>query len=424
MIIKGNSKYEKDIYNSLINNNKHNKTNKTKKTIENNNSRKLKLKNLINKLNRNSIYRKPKYLIFIDFYNNPFCNDINAYLLFKHYIKINETNAVYVINNSSELYKSLLKKNKTKNLIPVNDTSNFYKVMYPYLLNSKIIVNSYVYYDIQKIVNKVNYLKYLFITHAIGYFKTKIISPQLDTLKESKRNIIISSPFEYEFYKHKLKYKDEYMHKAGLPRYDRLNLIKRNKSENKCILISFTYRKYSNTIYNKSLYKKNLESLLNNTSLMSILKNRNIDLIFIQHHFDFFRKRPFNSNNFQNVKYRNQSFLSHYIEQCSLFITDFSTISFDFMFLNKPVLFYLIDLKDKLHFEEKEYMRYDKNKDLYFENAFSKQGPLIKKIKDYVIHDFKLKNRLKKKYKSMFYYRTNITERIIYIINNIINTKK
>ena len=52
------------------------------------------------------------------------------------------------------------------------------------------------------------------------------------------------------------------MHKAGLPRYDRFNLIQRNKSENKCILISFTYRKYSNEIYNKSLYKKNLEILL------------------------------------------------------------------------------------------------------------------------------------------------------------------
>ena len=157
MIINSNSKHETDIYNSLINNNKHNKT---KKTIENNNSRKLELKNLINKLNRNSIYRRPKYLIFIDFYNNPFCNDINAYLLFKHYIKINETNAVYVINNSSELYKSLLKKNKTKNLIPVKGTSSFYKVIYPYLLNSKIIVNSYVYYDIQKIVSNVKIFIY------------------------------------------------------------------------------------------------------------------------------------------------------------------------------------------------------------------------------------------------------------------------
>ena len=212
MRIKSNSKHGKNIYYSLINNNKHNKISlRTKKTIciyfikilfiylavneilflkKINNSIKMKIKNLINKLKRNSIYRHPKYLIFFDFYENPFCNDINAYLLFKHYIKINETNAVYVINNSSELYNSLLKKNKTKNLIPVYDQSGFYNVIYPYLLNSKIIVNSYLYVDIQEIVNHVNYLKYLFITHAIGYFKTKIISPQFASLKESKRNII------------------------------------------------------------------------------------------------------------------------------------------------------------------------------------------------------------------------------------------
>ena len=390
------------------------------------NNRKFKytsLKNLIKQLKKDSIFRRPKYLIFIDFYTNPFCNDINAYLLFKYYIKTKKKNAIYVTNSESDLYKTLLKKNKTKNIIPVNSTSNFYEELYPYLLNSKIIVNSYIDLNIQQIVSNVNYLKYLFITHAIGYFKTKIIAPQFDALKEYKRNIIVSSPFEYEFYKKKLKYKDEYMHKAGLPRYDRFNSIKRNKSEKKCILVSFTYRKYSNIIYNNSLYKKNLEKLLNNISLMSFLKRKKIDLIYIQHHYDFFRKRPFNPNDFKYVKYRNQSYLSHYIEQCSLFITDFSTISFDFMFLNKPVLFYLIDLKDKINFEEKEYMKYDKNKELYFENSFSEQEPLIKKIKDYVNHDFKLKSGLKKKYKSMFYYRTNITKRIIHIINKIISKK-
>jgi len=380
------------------------------------------ISNLINQLKKDSNIRQEKYLIFFDFYSNPYCNDINSYLLFEYYIKNNETDAYYIINKGTDLYKELFKKNKTKNLIPIQSYDNLFEVIYPYLLNSKILVNSYIDLNIQKIVSKVNYLKYLFLTHAIGYFKTKIISEQFIYLKEDKRNIIVSSPYEYNFYKSKLKYRDKYMHKGGLPRYDNLNLIQKSISENKCILISFTYRKYPNKIYNKSLYKKNLEILLNNTSLISFLQSKNIDLIYIQHHFDFLRKRPFNPNLFQYVKYRNQSFLSHYINQCSLFITDFSTISFDFMFLNKPVLFYLIDLKDNINFEEKEYMKYDETKDLYFENAFTEQEALIEKIKYYVINDFKLKEELKKKYNSMFFYKTNITERIAHIINNISNS--
>ena len=103
------------------------------------------------------------------------------------------------------------------------------------------------------------------------------------------------------------------MHKAGLPRYDRLSTlsssINKNNSENKCILISFTYREYDNDIYQKSLFKKNLELLLEDKNLLSFLDTKNIDLIYIQHHYDYQRKRPFNPEDFPYIKYRNQSFL-------------------------------------------------------------------------------------------------------------------
>jgi hypothetical protein len=91
------------------------------------------LNQLISKLNRDSIFRQPRYLIFFDFYNNPFCNDINAYLIFEYYIKNNETNAYYVINVLSELYQMLLKKNQTNNLIPIHTHDNLYETIYPYL---------------------------------------------------------------------------------------------------------------------------------------------------------------------------------------------------------------------------------------------------------------------------------------------------
>ena len=122
------------------------------------------------------------------------------------------------------------------------------------------------------------------------------------------------------------------------------------------------------------------------------------------------------------AKYRNQSFLSHYIKQCYLLITDFSTICFDFMFLNKPVLFYLIDLNDTINFEEKEYMNYDKKNKIFSDNVFSEQESLIKRIEYYINNNFEIDDDLSKKYDSIFYYKNNITERIINIINIIIKS--
>lgn len=407
----------------MINDNKNHKCFNTKILNKRQiNKKPLTINQVIYKLNRDYLLRKSKYILLFDFYNNPYCNDKNAYLIFQYLMERNRTDAYYVINIHSDLYKSLLKINKTQNLIIIDSLNNFYEKIYPYLLNSKIIINSFIYKDIHRIVSKVKFLKFLYITHAIGYFKKKIISTEFSQLTINKRNIIISSPCEYKLYKTMNKYNDSYMHKAGLPRYDRLISIKTNDSEKKCILISFTYRKYDNNIYNNSLLKKNLENLLSDKSLIHFLQNRNIDLIYIQHHFDFLRKRPFNPNNFPYIKYRNQTFLSHYIEHCSLLVTDFSTVSFDFMFLNKPVLFYLIDLKDNLEFEEKDYMKYDKNNNIFFGLDFVDKNLLIKKIKYYTMRNFKIENNLKKKYESLFYYKYNITGRVIDIINKIIES--
>ena len=373
------------------------------------------------RLRKDELRRIPKYILLMDFYINPYCNDLNAYYIFNYYLKNNNQNAYYIINCKSDLYKNLVKQNRTQNLLPVNTNDNIINKLYNYFLNSKIIINSYVLIFIQKLVNEVPFLKYLYLTHAVGYFKKKIIAFELKTLKNNKRNIIVSSPYEYNFYKKHLNYSDNYMHKAGLPRYDRFNSIKKNNSEKQCILITFTYRKYSYELYKKSLFKKNIEHLLRNKLLINFLKEKKIDLIYIPHHFDVFRNRTINPKKFPYVKYTRQELLGHYIEQCSLFITDFSSISIDFMFLNKPSLFYLIDLKDKIKFEEREYMQYDYEH--YFGNVFVNQKELIERVKYYANREFKIDNELKKNYESLFYYKKNITEKIIDIINEIIKKK-
>ena len=290
-------------------------------------------------------------------------------------------------------------------------------------MNSKIIIQSYSLFLFQIIVSKVKYLKFLYICHAVNYFKTDIISVQLSKLDKRKQNIILTSPYEYNLYKKMNLYDEKSMIKGGLARYDRFNYIKKNDTEKKCILISFTYRSFEKSIFNKSLFTKNIHKLLNDESLKLFLLNKSIDLIFIQHHHDIRRGMIINQNISHNIKFLTQKYLSHYIEQCSLFITDFSSISFDFMFQNKPVLFYHLDKNDKLEFLEKQFMEIDYNNSIYFKNIFLKHEDVVNKIKFYVNRNFILEKGLSEKYKTMFYNKKNITKKLINIINNLIENK-
>ena len=129
----------------------------------------------IYQLNRNSYKYEKKNILLFDFIDSDVCEDTNAYLIFQYFQKINNDNAYYIINERSDLYKSLVDQNKTKNIIPVN--SNFdYMKLYPILLETKILVQSYVFVTFQRIARMVKYLKFLYLCHAVNYFK-------LDTIK-------------------------------------------------------------------------------------------------------------------------------------------------------------------------------------------------------------------------------------------------
>ena len=206
----------------------------------------------INNLNNYSIYREPQYILLFDYIYSPFCEDFNAYTIFKYYQENGINNAYYVLNEGTELYKSLLIKNKTKNIIPYKN-KNHNSHLFLFLLNSKIIIQSYALFFFQIIASHVKYLKFLYICHAVNYFKTSVIKMQLSKLYKGKQNIILTSPYEYNLYKKFNLYNEKSMHKGGLARYDRFISTKKNLAEGQCILISFTYRSFKKSIYNKSL---------------------------------------------------------------------------------------------------------------------------------------------------------------------------
>ena len=229
-------------------------------------------------------------------------------------------------------------------------------------------------------------------------------------------NVICSSPYEYQLLTKDLNYSIDKIHNASLVRYERFQFLKKNETQIKCILVTFTWRPYDKKAFQQSEYKKNIEKILNDKELISFLKKKNIDLIHIPHHHEVFKGKNYSQNIYEYAKIKNQSYLEYYIEQCSLFITDFSSICFDFMFQNKPVLFFQID--------KNNFVKYNQYDILYFGNFFDKRNFLIDKIKYYVNNSFMISKDLKQKYESVFFYKNHIIEKIIKIIDNITKGKE
>ena len=159
-----------------------------------------------------------------------------------------------------------------------------------------------------------------------------------------------------------------------------------------------------------------MNEFLNDRELILFLQKRKIDLIYIPHHVEITYGKNYSQNDYQYAKIKKQIKLEHYIEQCSLYIMDCSSLSFDFMFQNKPVLFFKID--------NIEFSMNNHNDILFFGNYFHKKKDLIDIIKYYVNNSFEISNDLKQKYESIFFYKINITEKLVEIIDSIIKGKR
>ena len=136
-------------------------------------------------------------------------------------------------------------------------------------------------------------------------------------------------------------------------------------------------------------------------------------MIYILYHGEIDLGNNYSKNIYKYANMKGQKDLEIDMEQYNLLITYYSSISFDFMFQNKPVLFYANDKS------------YNNNNDIiYFANYFLDINLLINKIKFYVNNSFIIDNELHNNYDSIFFIKLNIINKTIEIINNILKSKK
>ncbi|MBO7560617.1 CDP-glycerol glycerophosphotransferase family protein [Candidatus Saccharibacteria bacterium] len=209
---------------------------------------------------------------------------------------------------------------------------------------------------------------------------------------------------------------------VGFCRYDNL----KDKSEKeKIILVMPTFRKWLRDIgrlkdadekFKETPYYKRWNSFLNNKELEKILEKKNLKMIFFPH-----KEMQALAHTFENENTRlaigqpGEYDVQELLKKSSVLITDYSSVLFDFVYMDKPVLFYQFDQKE---FFNKHYS--SSGKPYPFGEIRKDEKALIDELTDIINGGCKIKESFKKDADSFFKYKDNQNcERVYNLIKGL-----
>lgn len=364
------------------------------------------------------------YLLMDNLYE-PNASCIDTYSLFK-YLKQNNYNAKYVLYKKNPLYKILKAKNDLEDIIVTSESSieerELYEKLFFILPKTKYIILSFpdsLPSRLMEFAYQNNSMYVVGIGHGPVFFKTSILNtPQSNYLSPDRYNLyLVSSKKEKDLFIQS-GWSEQKLLNIGLPRFD---WCKNIPHKEKNIVIMFTWRldtfRHSHNIKDLQ-YFKSLQSLLNNKKLQNIARSKGYNVIIALHH----SVKDLCGLNIaipDCYKVADTSALINYINTADLFITDYSSIVHDFMFLNKPVIFYRLDYGDPLLCElDSIDIEESKAKDEQVFNVFYDETTLIDKIEYYKSNNFQLEKEYIEKENAFFTEKENLCEKLTLALEN------
>lgn len=255
--------------------------------------------------------------------------------------------------------KYVIKKN-SRDISMIDEKDRIYLKSikhYLYFINSKYLISTHHMgysprFPIFSILDNYHILfvhgKRVFLQHGIIYnYVASLVKQNIDLF-------ITSSELEKKYVVNTFGFSEENVKCTGLARYDYFNL-----SEKNYVLVMPTWRRYLKQLTNeefiKTDYYKNWNKLINDDDLIKKLEKNNLKLLFYPHYemqkfISTFEKKS------KNVIFANSDEYSIHdlLNECKLFITDYSSTFFDVAYLKKPIIFYQFDYKDfySSHYKE------------------------------------------------------------------------
>lgn len=221
---------------------------------------------------------------------------------------------------------------------------------------------------------------FVFLQH--GVIALKKISFHRSNPRVSCDLFFSSTKLEQEIICREYGYQEHEVPVVGLPRFD--SLVDKS-SATKEILIMPTWRKWlqaaNSHSFKSSDFFRNYISFLKNVELARICESKGMKIKFYLHpmiskHISCFEGLPAHIEIVSN----GQEPINELMMKASMLVTDYSSVAWDFMYMNKPVAFFHFDLP---MYEEVHGAYFDLKKDLGRSSA-KKPNELVGLIKSWV----------------------------------------
>ena len=226
----------------------------------------------------------------------------------------------------------------------------------------------------------------------------------------------VSSEPEKKLVEKNMGYAPDEVKITGLSRFD--HLLKRKKQRQSILLIP-TWRDWfsSYSSFKKSSYFNKYQSLLKNDKLHHLLEKHDLTMDFYLHYrmhpfiSDF---KSFGSDRINIVRFDEKNVQTLLIEN-RLLITDYSSVSFDFNYMSKPVVFYHFDVP---LFFKRGILR--PISETFLGDICHKENQLVQAIEKYINNGFKEDPKIAEKKGAIFsHIDTNNNQRIYNEITKI-----
>lgn len=209
--------------------------------------------------------------------------------------------------------------------------------------------------------------------------------------------VTVSEREAQSFLDYEYNYDKDVIKVVGFPRFDNLA----NNSDKKQILIMPTWRRSVDHLEGeqivKSLYFQKINELFNNERLIKLAKQHGYDIIIKPHPKIMEFMDLFDSNDYVYVD--KTSSYQELFNNSSILITDYSSVSFDFAYIKKPVLYY--QYSDDYHFEE-TFFDYET---MGFGEVISDIDDLVDKVDEYLLSNCEMKEKYKNRVDSFYKFK-------------------